>query len=341
MRFGGIFYFWLLLSLPVLLGFYMYAYGKKRRALARFAHMDMIKKLTDKISGGKQVFKALLLLSVFFFGILALTRPQFGTQMELVSRRGLDIVVIMDVSLSMYAEDIKPNRLTKAKKEVSNFIDNLSGDRIGLVAFAGEAFLQCPLTLDYSAAKIFLDVFGPNLIGTPGTSIGSAMETALSAFDPKERKYRVIVLLTDGEDHSGTAEQWAGEAANQGVILYTVGIGAINGAPIPLKDKYGNIKYKKDRQGNIVSTKLDESTLQKMALITDGKYYHAAPGRFELTQVIEEINNMEKRELEAERFIQYKERYQIPLGAALILLFIEMLISDRKQVVETWKGRFK
>ncbi len=340
MKFGDPIYFWFLILLPVLFGFYLFAHFKKKRALKRFAYIEMIKKLTDRISYGKQWLKAILLLSVFFWGILSLTRPLYGTKMELMKRRGLDVVIAVDVSLSMYAEDIKPNRLAKAKKEISEFIDNLSGDRVGLVAFSGEAFLQCPLTLDYSAAKIFLDVLGPDLIETPGTAIGPAIETALSAFDPKERKYRVVVLLTDGEDHTGTAEKWAEEASKQGVILYTVGIGALSGVPIPLKDKYGNVSYKKDRDGNIVSTKLDDLTLQKMALTTNGKYFHAAPGKFELTRVIEEINNMEKRELEAERFIQYEERFQIPLGIALILLIVEMFISDRRRSKKIWKGRF-
>ncbi|MFC1586284.1 VWA domain-containing protein [Fibrobacterota bacterium] len=340
MRFGSPEFFWLLFGLPILLGFYLYALRRKKRAMIRFARVDMLNRLIGRISRGKQYFKALLIIMVFFFCILSLARPQYGTKMELMKRRGIDAVIAVDVSLSMYAEDIKPNRLERAKHEISSFIDLLGGDRVGLVAFAGEAFLQCPLTLDYSAAKIFLDILGPGLIQTPGTSLGSAIETALKAFDPEERKYRVLVLLTDGEDHSGTAEKWAEEAARQGVTIYTVGIGSASGVPIPIKDQHGNITYKKDRRGNVVSTRLDELTLQKIALATQGKYFHAAPGRFELDQVVEEINEMEKRELQGERFTQYEDRFQFPLAVALVLLIMEILISDRKKVRKEWTGRF-
>jgi Ca-activated chloride channel family protein len=340
MKFGALEYLWLMLLLPVLAGFYLYAFHRKKKALARFAYIEMLRKLTGRISKGKQYLKAFLILSVVFFCILALIRPKYGMKSEQVKRRGIDVVIAVDVSLSMYAQDIKPNRLEKAKHEISNFIDHLGGDRVGLVAFAGDAFLQCPLTLDYSAAKIFLDILGPGLIGTPGTNLGAALETALSAFDPKEKKYRVMVLLTDGEDHRGKAEKWAEEAARQGVIIYTVGIGSSGGVPIPMKGKHGNISYKKDRQGKVVSTRLDELTLQKMSLTTNGKYFHAAPGRFELDEVVKEINNMEKRELEAQAFTRFIERFQIPLAIALVLIILEMLISDRRKVRKEWTGRF-
>jgi Ca-activated chloride channel homolog len=240
----------------------------------------------------------------------------------------------------MYAEDIKPNRMAKSKQEIGKFVDRLAGDRVALVAFAGEAFLQCPLTMDYAAFKIFLDILGPDLIQTPGTDIASAMEASLKAFDPKDRKYRVVVLLTDGEDHSGRAEKIAEEAARLGITIYTVGIGLTQGVPIPMKDGQGGVSYKKDLEGNIVTTKLDEELLQKIALATNGKYYHAEPGRFELEEILKEINKMEKRELESERMSQYEDRFQIPLGIAIVLLIGEMLISDRKRRRQEWSGRF-
>jgi Ca-activated chloride channel homolog len=183
-------------------------------------------------------------------------------------------------------------------------------------------------------------VLGPDLIETPGTDVAAALETALKAFDPKDRKYRVVVLLTDGEDHSGRAEKVAEEAASMGVIVYTVGIGSPGGVPIPLKDAQGGVTYKKDRAGNVVTTRLDEDLMRKIATATDGKYYHAEPGRFELEDVLKEINKMEKRELESERFSQYEDRFQIPLGIALVLLLAEMLISDRRKRKKEWEGRF-
>lgn len=340
MRFASSESFWLLLSLPLLAGFFLYAYRKKRNTLLRFAQVEMLKRMTQNYSQRRQVFKAFLILTVAFFAVLSLARPQWGSKMELMKRKGLDVVVAVDVSLSMYAEDIKPNRMARAKQEIGKFVDRLGGDRVGLVAFAGEAFLQCPLTLDYGAIKVFLDVLGPDLVNIPGTNISSAMETALKAFDPKERKYRVMVLLTDGEETEGRAEQLAEEASRMGVTIYTVGIGSRSGVPIPLKDAQGRVTYKKDGQGNVVTTRLDEVLLQKIALATGGKYYHADPGRFELEEILKEINKMEKRELEGERFSQFEERFQIPLAAALVLLVSEMLVSDRRRRKREWSGRF-
>jgi len=332
--------FWLFWLIPLLAGFFLYAIGKKRRTLARFAQVEMIRRMTDGISRGRQYLKAFLILLVAFFAVLALARPQFGTKMELMRRKGLDVVVAVDVSLSMYAEDIKPSRMARSKQEIGKFVERLAGDRVALVAFAGEAFLQCPLTSDYGAFKIFLDVLGPDLIPTPGTDIAGAIETSMKAFDPKDRKYRVLVLMTDGEDHSGRAERMAEEAAKEGIAIYTVGIGLPSGVPIPLKDEQGNVSYKKDRNGNIVTTKLDEVLLQKIALSTNGKYYHAEPGRFELEDVLREIQKMEKRELDSERLSQYEDRFQIPLGISLVLLVAEMLISDRRKRRKEWEGRF-
>lgn len=340
MRFATPEAFWLLLSLPLLAGFFLYAYRKKRNTLLRFAQVEMLKRMTENWSQRRQMFKAFLILLVAGFSVLSLARPQFGTKMELMKRRGLDVVIAVDVSLSMYAEDIKPNRMARSKQEIGKFVDRLAGDRVALVAYAGEAFLQCPLTSDYGAFKIFLDVLGPDLIATPGTDLGGALETALKAFDPKERKYRVVVLLTDGEDHFGRGEKAAEEAAKMGAAVYTVGIGSTEGVPIPLKGADGSVSYKKDRRGNVVTTRLDEVILQKIALATGGKYYHAEPGRFELEEVLKEINKMEKRELETERFSHYEERFQIPLGIALLLLIAEMLISDRRTRKKAWSGRF-
>lgn len=340
MRFASPQSFWLLLSLPLLAGFFLYAYRKKRNTLLRFAQIDMLKRMTENYSQQRQVFKAGLILLVAFFSVVTLARPQFGTKMELMKRKGLDVVVAVDVSLSMYAEDIKPNRMARSKQEIGKFVERLGGDRVALVAFAGEAFLQCPLTMDYGAFKIFLDILGPELINVPGTNISAAMEAGLKAFDPKERKYRVMVLLTDGEETDGRAESLAEEATRMGVKIYTVGIGSSGGVPIPLKDAQGAVTYKKDRHGGIVTTRLDEVLLQKIALATGGKYYHAEPGRFELEEILKEINKMEKRELESERFSQYEDRFQIPLGIALFLLLAEMLISDRRTRKRAWAGRF-
>ena len=340
MRFGNPDAFWLLLLIPVLAGFFAWSFWRKNQLLRRFAETEMLKRMVAGTSTARQLLKMTLLLLAVFFLILALARPQWGTKMELMKRRGLDVVVAMDVSLSMYAEDIKPNRLARSKAEIGRFVDQLGGDRVALVAFAGDAFLQCPLTSDYSAFRIFLDVLDPNLIETQGTDIGTAIETSVKAFDPTDRKYRVMLLLTDGEDHSGFAEKAAEEAAKEGVIIYTVGIGLTSGVPIPVRDENGQVSYKKDADGNIVASRMDPELLQKIAQMTGGKFYHAEPGHYELLDVMKEINGMEKRETDADKFTRFEDRFQIPLAIALALLIAEMLISDRRGRKRQWTGRF-
>jgi Ca-activated chloride channel homolog len=340
MRFGSPHLLWLLCLIPMLALFLFWASRRKAQLLRRFAQVEMLKRLTEGISRPMQALKLALLLLAFAFLALAISRPQFGTKMELMRRKGLDIAVAMDVSQSMFAEDIKPNRLVKSKAELSKFLDKLTGDRVALIAFAGEAYMQCPLTADYGAIRMFLDVLDPSLIETPGTHIEAAIEMGMKAFDPKERKYRVLVLLTDGEDHSGRALAMAEEAARQGIKIYTVGIGSPSGVPIPIRDERGNVTYKKDNQGNVVTSRLDESLLQKISLATGGQYYAARPGQFELQKVVEAIHNMEKREMESQLFNQFEERYQIPLGITLGLLIAELLLSDRRKRRREWTGRF-
>ncbi len=340
MRFGNPDAFWLLLLIPVLGTFFAWAFWRKSVLLRRFAETEMLQRMVAGTSTGRQVLKMGLLLLAVLSLVLSLARPQWGTKMELMKRRGLDITVAMDVSLSMYAEDIKPNRLARSKQEIMRFVDQLGGDRVALVAFAGDAFLQCPLTSDYSAFRIFLDVLDPNLIETPGTDIANAIETSVKAFDPTDRKYRVLLLLTDGEDHSGRAEKAAEEAAKNGVIIYTVGIGLPSGVPIPVKDANGLVSYKKDAEGNIVASRMDPDLLKKIAQLTGGKFYHAQPGHYELLDVLQEINGMEKRETDADKFTRFEDRFQWPLAIAILLLVAEMLISDRRGRKRPWAGRF-
>ena len=340
MRFGNPDGFWLLLLIPLLGAFFAWAFWRKAALLRRFAETEMLKRMVAGTSTARQVLKMGLLLLALLFLAFSLARPQWGTKMELMKRRGIDVVVAMDVSTSMFAEDIKPNRLARSKQEIQRFVEQLGGDRVALVAFAGDAFLQCPLTSDYGAFHIFLDVLDPNLIETQGTDIGRAIETSMKSFDPRDRKYRVMLLLTDGEDHSGAAERAAEEAAKEGVMIYTVGIGLPSGVPIPVKDENGQVSYKKDMDGNIVTSRMDPDLLQRIAQKTGGKFYHAEPGHYELLDVLKEINGMEKREIDADRFTRFEDRFQIPLAIALILLVGEMLISDRRRRKGEWAGRF-
>jgi Ca-activated chloride channel family protein len=334
----------LLLLLPLLLVFYWLVFRLKRKALERFGNLSLIKKLTLSFSPRKQRWKVALVLLAIFFLLFSLARPQLGSRLTLMKREGVDIVIAMDCSLSMMAEDFLPSRLEKAKQEVNGLIARLRGDRVGLVAFAGAAFIQCPLTLDYSAAGMFLDIMDVNLIPQPGTAMGDAIRTSTEAFNQKEKKYKVLILLTDGEDHDSDPLSAAEEAAAEGIRIYTIGIGSVQGDPIPLRNKRGEVTgYKKDDEGNVVVSRLDEITLQKIALSSDGKYYHATSGEMELDKIYDEISKMEKKELEGKLMTQYEDRYQVFLFLSILLLMIEFLLSERrsKKMVEKLKSETK
>jgi len=326
---------------PLLALFFWYAFYRKKRAISRFGSSELMAKLTAGTSARRQKFKAALLILAVVFLSLALARPQIGTRLEEVKREGQDIIVAIDVSKSMLAEDISPSRLEKAKHEISRIIDKLDGDRIGIVVFAGEAFVQCPLTLDYGAAKLLLSVVNPGLVPLPGTNIPAAIEKAVQAFEQKERKYKVLLLITDGENHTGEAEKVAEAAAKEGVVIYTVGIGTPDGVPIPdFDDKGRRIGYKKDENGETVVSKLDELILEKIALATDGKYYNATPEEAELDQIYEAISKGGKKELGSMHFTQFEDRFQILLALFLLLVLWEMLLSERRGKQSEWSGRF-
>ncbi len=341
LRFAHPYLLHLLWLVPAVAVFYYLSFRWKRAALQRFGNLALIERLTASTSHTKQVLKAGLVVTSLLFMSLALARPQIGTRLEEVKREGIDLMIALDVSASMLAEDIQPNRLQKAKHEIASLIDKLDGDRVGLIAFAGEAFVQCPLTLDYGAAKIFLDGLDPQTIPVPGTAIGAAIGKAVQSFEAKERKHKVLILITDGEDHEGNPVEAAERAAREGVVIYTVGIGSPKGVPIPVFDERGNrIGFKKDRNGQVVTTKLDELTLEKIALATNGKYYRATTGEVELDRIYDQVSKMEKKELASLKFSQYEDRFQYVLGVAILLLVAEAMIGERRRPREDWRGRF-
>lgn len=341
LRFDNLIYLHLLWLIPLLILFYWLAFRWKKNALQRFGNLELIKKLTLSISRKRQMVKVALIILAAIFLIFSLAKPQIGTKLEEVKREGVDILIAIDVSLSMQAEDIKPSRLEKAKHMVGNMMDLLQGDRVGLIAFSGVPFVQCPLTLDYGAAKMFLDIMDTNLIPEPGTAIGAAILKAVETFDQRERKHKVLILITDGEDHAGEPLKAAEVAEKDGVVIHTVGIGSVQGVPIPLYTETGrNIGFKKDRDDQVVTSKLDEITLEKIALQTGGKYYRATGSESELKKIYEEISKMEKKELASLKFSQYEDRFQYLLIFSIILLIVEVLVSERRKVKEEWRGRF-
>lgn len=332
----------LLALIPAFIAFYYFVFKWKTRALNRFGNLVLIKKLSASTSRSRQIWKAVLVIVGVGFLVLALARPQIGTRLEEVKREGVDVFVALDVSYSMMAEDVKPSRLEKAKYEISKFIDKLEGDRIGLIAFAGEAFIQCPLTLDYGASKTFLEIMDPGLIPEPGTNLGAAIALATKSFESKERKYKVLILITDGEDHGEDAQQMAEAAEKEGVVIYTVGIGSPQGVPIPMYDERGqNVGFKKDRSGEVILTKLDAFSLGKIAQVTGGEYYYSATGETKLDKIYDEIAKMEKKELSSKKFSQFEERFQWVLAFAIFFLILEVVVSEKIKTKVEWRGRFE
>jgi Ca-activated chloride channel family protein len=321
---------WLLWLVPALFAFYVYAFRTRTRLLRRFAAAEMVERLTAGVSRPRQYFKAFLVLVGVLACVLALAELKWGFTWEEVKREGVDIVVALDVSDSMLVEDVesggKLSRLERAKREIADLLDLLEGDRIGLVAFAGTAFVECPLTLDYGAAEIFLDAIDTDLIPVKGTDLAEAIGVSLAAFEGATHSSRAIILITDGEDHTGQALKAAEEAKLVGVRIFTIGIGRDEGAPIPAAGG-----FRRDRRGEIVLSKLDEPTLQKIALNTGGRYVRSVTGDVDLEQIYAQgiKATLEDQELGSKRRERWEERFQWVLAVALFVLMLEPLISER------------
>ncbi|RMH62355.1 MAG: VWA domain-containing protein [Calditrichaeota bacterium] len=307
-----------------------YAARQRQKALERFGESTLLNRLMTGFIARRRRNRFVLWLSAYVMLVLALSGPQLGTRLEDVKQKGNDIIVALDVSLSMQAEDIRPNRLDKAKYEIKKLIDMLHGDRIGLVAFAGIAHVQMPLTLDYAAARLFLDMMDTRLIPQPGTAIAEAIRTSVKAFKSEDTKHKVLILITDGEEHEDDPVKAAEEAAQQGVIIYTIGLGSEQGVPIPVYDARGRtLGFKKDKQGHVVTTRLDAVTLQKIALAANGKFFQAGNSGSELKEIYREVQAMDKKELSSRQFAQYEDRFQIFLLLALLFILAEAVIPER------------
>lgn len=329
------------LLVPALAALAWWARARKRRDMERLVGTQLLARLTATVSRRRQVVKTILVVSAVGLLVTALARPQFGSRVETVRREGRDVLIALDLSMSMVAEDMAPNRLEKAKFAIADLINQLDGDRVGLVAFAGEAFVQSPLTLDYGAARLFLNAMEPDMMSVQGTNLGQAISVSLDAFASTERRHRVLVVITDGEDHEGEVDDAIDRATDEGVVMYTVGIGSTDGVPIPDFDATGQAQgFKRDGDGTVVTTRLDEATLQTMAERTGGTYHRASPGGSELAVLAAELAGGEGREFESEQVTLFDEQYQLFLGLALALLVADVLVSDRRRVYTGWTGRF-
>ncbi|MDP6232349.1 MAG: VWA domain-containing protein [Nitrospinaceae bacterium] len=323
MRFGNPVYFNLLWLFVLLIVFLVWSHKKKKQSLELLLSGPLVSRLLDPLAWKRMKTETALTALAIFFLILALTQPRWGYRWEDLTQEGVDIIIALDVSNSMMAQDIKPNRLERAKHKIVDLLNMLEGDRIGLVAFAGTSYLQCPLTLDYSAAHIFLSAIDTQLIPVQGTAIGHAIRTSVKAFNEQDTQARAIILITDGEDHTGDALPSAKWAKEQETKIFTIGIGREIGAPIPSSEP-GTSGFKKDKDGEVVLTKLDETTLQQIALETGGSYVRSVTGDMDLQKIyLENIKHkVEKKLVKTERRRIWLERFQLMVFAALLCLTI-------------------
>ncbi len=313
-------------------GIQVYYRRFQRKAMAEFAGSDLHGKLLENSRPSRIRRKQQLMLWALIFIGIALIGPKVGKKLTEVKRKGVDIIIAFDTSISMNAEDIKPNRLMRAKYETGKFISMLRGDRIGLVAFAGISYLQCPLTLDYSAAKLFLDVIDTGVISTQGTAIADAIGTALSAFKSKEKKHKVIIVISDGEDHEGDIETAIAKAKEAGAVIYSVGVGTLTGTTIPvINEKTSEFEFKRDRANRVVTTALEESTLREIASLSGGKYYNLSTDAGVFGKIYNEILQMEQKDIRSHEYSDYHERYQIFLVIGLAFLMLSLLSSEKQK----------
>lgn len=324
-RFANSEYLYLLLLIPVLAIIYALVARRRRHLLAKFGNLELLQGLMPDFSRGRLRLKFVLYLLAFACVVLAAARPQFGSKLREEKSKGVEMMLVVDVSNSMLAEDFEPNRLERTKYAIGKLFEGLHQERVGLVAFAGEPKVQLPITSDYRMAQAFAKRLSPSLVGEQGTAVGKALQLATLSFSSQSEQSRVIVLITDGENHEDDAVEAARVAKEQGIRIYTIGIGTPEGAPIKIDGE-----FVKDEDGQMVVSKLGEQMLEQIASITDGAYVRATKQSIGLEEIVKSINEMEKSELSTVRYEEYNEQYQYLLAVALALLLLESLILSRR-----------
>ncbi|MCD4813501.1 VWA domain-containing protein [bacterium] len=326
-----LFYGTLALGLPLLIGLGLWAGWQRQRDLKAFGDLELVNRLTGNLSNPKRRVRFLMILTGIFLSSLALSGPQYGTKMVEVKRQGVDVIVALDVSRSMLAEDVQPNRLKRAQQELTALVDSLNGDRVGVVAFAGSAQIACPLTTDYAAVKMFLNYLTPDTIVRSGTNLSTAIRAAIQTFPEGSEGFRVLVLLTDGEDHDSDVLEAAREAKAVGIRILGIGFGNPAGEPIPIRDAGGTIRnYVKDDKGQTVVSKLDEATLKEITALTAGAYLTAYQGSIEAEKIAAIIGKMQKREISGGQFGAFENRFQFVLLPALLFLIVAYWLPQRR-----------
>jgi Ca-activated chloride channel family protein len=323
-------YFYYLAIIPAIVVLFLLVLWWKKRIQKRFADPKLIQKLSPEKSTFKSFLKLIVFCFALFFLIISLANPKMGTKLETVKRQGVDIVFALDVSKSMLAEDIAPNRLEKAKQIITKVIENLGSDRIGIIIYAGSSYPLLPITTDYAAARMFLQNANTEMVSNQGTAINDAIERALSYYDNDEQTNRFLVIVSDGEDHQENTLDLAKEAAKKGIKIYTVGIGTAKGGPIPLKDNGRVVAYKKNNEGTVVVTQLNEQILRDIANVGNGKYINGNKTQETIATIKEVLEKAEKNEFETKQFSDYEDQFQWFVGIGLLLLIIDVTLLEKK-----------
>jgi Ca-activated chloride channel family protein len=322
-------YLYLLLLIPLLVLLFVYARRRKRKALTDFGDINLVLRLLPEYSSSREILKFTIWSLAWIMIVIGMADPQTGSKLEKIKRKGVDMVFALDVSNSMMAQDITPNRLERAKQAIIHLLGKLENDRVGLVIFAGKSYIQMPLTTDYSATRLFLSNINPGMIPVQGTAIGDAIETSASGFGGTKQS-KAIIIITDGENHEDNAVDAARSASANGIRVFTIGIGQPEGAPIPVFSGSTQIGYKKDASGITVITRLNEPMLQEIAKAGNGIFVRANNSQSGVQEVFDQINKLEKAEYNEAFFSDYEDRFQFFILAALILIISEMLIASRK-----------
>ncbi len=328
-RFANPDFLYLLLLLPALVLLWVFNNIRRKRAFKRLGEQKLVRKLVPELSGIRPGLKFFLVLLTITAVIIIMARPQFGSRLEEVKKQGVEIIIALDVSNSMLARDIQPDRLTRAKQALTRLIDNLENDKIGLIVFAGDAYTQIPITTDYISAKMFLSAISPAMVPKQGTAIGAAIDLGIRSFSPGEGKSKAMIIITDGENHEDDPVNKAADAAEAGIVIHTIGIGSSEGVPIPVMSG-GKLDYLKDADGNSVITRLDEDILKKIAVTAQGSYVRASTSNIGLDEIYGKIRKMKTQEMESTVYTEYNDQFQIFAVIAIFLLVVEFLIMDRK-----------
>jgi len=316
---------------------FLYSRRLRRKNLRAMGNQEMMDSLMPEYSASRPVIRFVLLMLAATCVILALARPQFGSKLTQVKRKGIEMIIALDVSNSMLAEDIQPNRLERAKQAISQLVDRLGNDRIGLIVFAGAAYTQVPVTTDYVSVKQFLESIHPDMIPTQGTAIGAAIRLATSSFDPRSELKKAIIVISDGENHEDDAVEAAKQAYEKGIVVHTIGLGSPSGAPIPIPGQ-GPQSFMKDKSGQVVITKLDESLLNQVAAEGRGTYIRATNTRLGLNEIFEQLSSMGKKVYQAKIYSDYDDKFAVPVSLACFFLFLDLVMSDRKS---KWLNKFR